>query len=417
MRSFLPLIRAEWPLLLFGFGMLFCSSFGQTFFIGLFSGAIREDLGLSHGEFGAIYSAATLASAVLLVWSGALIDRLDLRLFTCLVALGLALGCALLAGSQGALTLLIAIFMLRHMGQGLLGLTGPTATMRYVATDRGKANAIVGMGFSFSEALLPTLAIALLGLVGWRQSWLLWGAVALLLAPAICLWALRGHSARHSAYLQGLDDSHAAAANSRQRQWTRNEVIRDPQLYLFLPALIAQPMLFTGFIFHQVKLVEDKHWDLGLWAQLFVFYAAVNVVCKLFAGLIVDRFGAVRSVPLVCLPLGAGLLLLACSDSFLVAWGFMGLMAVSVGAYSTLSSPFYSEMYGTLHLGAIKSFTAATMVFATAVAPLVMGWLIDRGMSMDAMAVGAAVYVVIASALARLGARRRFAATATTPAG
>ncbi len=411
MRSFLPLIRAEWPLLLFGFSMMFCSSFGQTFFIGLFSGVIREDLGLSHGEFGGIYSAATLASAIVLVWSGALIDRLDLRLYTCAVACGLALGCIALAGSQGALSLLLAMFLLRHLGQGLLGLSGPTATMRYVSASRGKANAIVGMGFSFGEALLPTAAIALLAALGWRGSWLLWGAALLLLAPALCLWSLRGHGQRHSAYVATLQSQQAGAAAGSQRQWTRNEVIRDPLLYLFLPALLAQPMLFTGFIFHQVQLVDEKHWELSTWAGLFVFYALVNVICKLAAGLIVDRFGAVRSVPLVCLPLGLGFLLLASSDSFLVAWGFMGLMAVSVGAYSTLSSPFFAEMYGTLHLGAIKSFTAATMVFATAVAPLIMGWLIDRGTSMDAMALAAAVYVVIASLLARSAARRRQAAS------
>lgn len=408
MRSFLPLIRAEWPLLLFGFSMMFCSSFGQTFFIGLFSGTIREDLGLSHGDFGAIYSAATLASAVVLVWSGALIDRLDLRLYTCLVALGLAAGCFLLAGSHGVLMLLLAIFTLRHLGQGLLGLSGPTATMRYVSHQRGKANALVGMGYSLGEAILPSLAIGLLAWLSWRQSWLFWGALVLVLAPLLSLWTLRDQSARHTRYLDGLREASGNAADGAQRQWTRNEVIRDPLLYMFLPALLAQPMLFTGFIFHQVQLVEEKHWELGAWAQLFVFYAFVNVICKLLAGVLVDRFSAVRTAPVVCLPMGLGLLLLALSDSFLAAWGFMGLMAVSVGTYSTLSSPFYSEMYGTLHLGAIKSFTAATMVFATAVAPLAMGWLIDLGVGLDAMALIAVGYTLLASLLARA------AATSTT---
>ncbi len=415
MRSFLPLIRAEWPLLLFGFSMMFCSSFGQTFFIGLFSGAIREDLGLSHGDFGAIYSAATLASAVVLVWSGALIDRLDLRLYTCLVALGLALGCVMLALSHGPVMLLLAIFALRHLGQGLLGLSGPTATMRYLTRERGKGNALVGMGYSLGEALLPSIAIGLLAWLSWRQSWLAWGALVLVLAPLLSLWTLREQGSRHASYLQALRDEAGNPAQGVQRQWTRSEVIRDPLLYMFLPALLAQPMLFTGFIFHQVQLVEEKHWDLGAWAQLFVFYAFVNVICKLFSGVLIDRFGAVRAAPLVCLPMGLGLLVLGMSDSFLAAWGFMGLMAVSVGAYSTLSSPFYSEMYGTLHLGSIKSFTAATMVFATAVAPLAMGWLIDLGVSLASMAFIAAAYTVLASLLARSAARRWQRSSAAAP--
>ena len=79
MKSFLPLIKAERRLLLFGFVMTFGSSLGQTYFIGLFGGDIRSDLALSHGEFGAIFSAATLASAILLLRTGSLIDHMDLR--------------------------------------------------------------------------------------------------------------------------------------------------------------------------------------------------------------------------------------------------------------------------------------------------------------------------------------------------
>ena len=79
MKSFIPLIRREWRLLLFGFVMAFGSSYGQTFFIALFSGDIRSELQLSHSGFGLLYSAATLASAGILLWSGSIIDTWDLR--------------------------------------------------------------------------------------------------------------------------------------------------------------------------------------------------------------------------------------------------------------------------------------------------------------------------------------------------
>ncbi len=411
MLSFLPLIRQEWRLLLFGFVMTFGSSFGQTYFIGLFSGDIRADLGLSHGEFGGIYSAATLGSAVLLLWSGALIDHLDLRLYACLVAAGLAAGCLLLAASHGPLLLFLAILALRHLGQGLMGLAGPTAMVRYLDHQRGKANALSGVGYSLSEAILPSAAIALLGILGWRGSWVFWGAALLFVTPLVSLWLLRGHHLRHASYLQGLGETSAVTGGSR-RQWTRGEVLRDPLFYLFLPALMAQPMLFTGFMFHQVHLVGEKGWDIATWAGLYVFYALVNTLCKLLAGLLVDNIGAVRLAPLVCLPLGAGLALLAAGDHFAVAWGFMGLMAISVGVYSTLSSPFYSEMYGTRHLGSIKSLTTSAMVFATAIAPLLMGWLIDTGVGMDAMALAGAAYTLLASGLAFAGMRRQVLARA-----
>jgi MFS family permease len=119
MKSFLPLIQSEWRLLLFGFAMAFASSLGQTYFIGLFSGEIRLDLGLSHGAFGGIYSAATLTSAVLLLWTGSLIDRVDLLRYTYAVTVGLALACVLMAGSNSIVMLFLAVLALRHLGQGL----------------------------------------------------------------------------------------------------------------------------------------------------------------------------------------------------------------------------------------------------------------------------------------------------------
>lgn len=406
MKSFLPLIRSEWRLLLFGFTMMFGSSLGQTYFIGLFSGEIRAELGLSHGSFGGIYSAATLASAILLLWSGSLIDRMDLQRYAYLVILGLACACAVMAASSGPLLLFLAILGLRQLGQGLMGLTASTTVVRYLDRHPGKANALSGMGYSVSEAVLPGLVVASLAVMSWRQSWLLWGGMALLVLLPLAWFLLRGHGQRHRDYLAGLEAPADPASAPARRQWSRGEVIRDPAFYLFLPALMAQPMLFTGFMFHQVHLVEQKGWSLPAWAGLYILYALVSTGCKLVAGLLVDRYSAVRLVPLVCLPLGLGLLLLGLFDSFATATAFMCLMGISVGVYSTLSSPFYAELYGTLHLGAIKSLTTSTMVLATAVAPVLMGALADRGTSMEHMALGGAAYTLAASALAVLAAAR-----------
>ena len=67
--------------LLFGFILTFCSSFGQTFFIGIFNPYIREDLSLSHSEFGLIYSLATLLSSFSLIWIGKKIDDFKIIYF------------------------------------------------------------------------------------------------------------------------------------------------------------------------------------------------------------------------------------------------------------------------------------------------------------------------------------------------
>lgn len=409
MKSFIPLIRSEWRLLLFGFAMTFASSLGQTYFIGLFGGEIRADLALSHGEFGTVYSAATLLSAVLLLWSGALIDRMDLRHFSYILVAGLAAGCLLLAVSQNVWMLFISILMLRHLGQGLMSMTSTTAMVRYLDHQKGKANALSGIGYSVSEALLPGLVVGLLFWLNWRESWVFWAAVMAIIMPVLIHRLLRNHEQRHQAYLQSFEDEYDESKPVdqvekspvvRRKQWTRAEVIRDPQFYLFLPALMTMPMLFTGFIFHQVHLLDEKGWSLALWGGLYVLYALTNTVTKLVAGVLIDRFGAVVLVAIMSLPLAAGLLILASSDHISVAVLFMFFLGVSAGIYSTLAAPFFSEKYGNKHLGSIKSLSTSVMVFASAVSPVIMGWLIDGGVTMDSMALGGVVYIVTASGLA-----------------
>ncbi len=415
MKSFAPLLQREWRLLLFGFVMTFGSSLGQTYFIGLFSGEIRAELSLSHGEFGAVYSAATLLSAVILLWSGSLIDRISLPRYSYLVVIGLALGCALLALSREFFTLFLGLLVLRHFGQGLMGMAGATSMVRYLYHARGKANALSGLGYSLSEAILPSCVIALLAVLTWRESWLFWAALLVVVMPLLIHITLRGHDQRHAQYLHNLGAATTEGGVAPQKQWTRQQVMTDPLFYLFMPALLAQPMLFTGFMFHQVQLVQEKGWDLAVWASLYIVYALVSMVCKLWAGLLVDRFGAVRLVPLMCLPFGLGLLLLCYFDTTATAILFMVLMGITIGIYATLSSPFFSELYGTLHLGAIKSMTTAAMVFATAVAPVLMGRMIDLGVSMEAMALVSAVYIAVASALAFYACRWRLAARSARP--
>ena len=201
----LALIRQEWRLLLFGFLMTFWSSPGQTFLISLFSGEIRAEMGLSDGEFAGIYSLATLASAVVVIWSGALADRIDLKKLSLFVVCGLAIGCGMMAFSDTVVLLLISLFLLRQFGQALMFIISSTAMVRYLDENKGKANALAGMGYTVAEAVMPGLLVALLLWVGWRQSWLVAGALLLVFMLPATFYLLRDQRQRHQRYQSQLE--------------------------------------------------------------------------------------------------------------------------------------------------------------------------------------------------------------------
>ncbi|MDZ7748345.1 MAG: MFS transporter [Halofilum sp. (in: g-proteobacteria)] len=389
--------------LAFGFLLPFFSGFGQTFFIGIFGAELRADFGLGSGDFGLIYSLATLANAAALVWLGRLIDRVDLRLYTvvtCITYVGACLYMAFVPALP--LLLFVGFFLLRLTGQGLMSHIGVTTMGRHFDAGRGTAVSVANAGFPAAEALFPPLGVALLALLGWRHTWLAIGVVLALLLVPLVLWLLRGHGEREQQRRTELD-AHAAASGA-ERSWLLSEVLRDPHFYRVLPAMLVTPFAVTGLFFHQAALAADKGWTLAWFASAFVVYALAQIAGTLASGPLVDRAGAARLLPFFLLPIAAGLGPLAGSDAAWVAPAFMLGAGLTAGAGMTLLGALWAEMYGVLHLGAIRSLTWALVVFASALAPALFGYLMDAGTGVEAIAGGCLVAALVSGGLA--GMRR-----------
>jgi MFS family permease len=241
----------------FGFFLAFLSSAGQTYFIGVFGPGIQADFGLDTGSWGQIYMLGTLASALVINWSGTLIDRLDLRLFTGLVLAGLAGACLVMGSVTSPMLLVVAIFMLRQFGQGLASHAGITSMARYYDHDRGKAIALAAIGYAFGEALLPVAGLYAATLWGWRDTFQVVALVVLLsLLPA--LWLLKGQKLRHANHTAALAQR-AAEADGRS-DYTRGQMLSEARFYYLLPAMIATPMIGTALFFFPDEIARAKGW-------------------------------------------------------------------------------------------------------------------------------------------------------------
>ena len=257
--SYIDFVRDNRRFLAFGVLMSFSSSFGQTFFIGVFGPEFRDAFGLSHSQWGSIYLLGTLASAALLPFAGRLIDHIDLRVYVGVVGAALAIACLFAASAVGPVSLVLAILALRLSGQGLSSHIAQTAMARYYDTQRGRALASTTLGLAAGEALLPVLAVALIGVVGWRAAYAGAGVAHGLLILPVLLWLLRGHAGRHEAYLSRQTAGHpGAASRGPSRGWTRAEVLRDATFYQLLPCIVAQSLVLTAMFFHHLTVAEAK---------------------------------------------------------------------------------------------------------------------------------------------------------------
>jgi MFS family permease len=237
------------------------------------------------------------------------------------------------------------------------------------------------------------LAVLVLDL-GWRWGWRAF-AVVLVLAILPLLTGLLRRADRHPVVEEATIGTPPPPVPSRRQ----SEVLRDWRFWLLLPGLLSSSILVTGIFFHHVHIVEAKGWSLGLFAATFTVYATGAVVSSLSSGWLVDKLGAKRPLIVFPLILAWGCLLLAASDAFIAGILMMLLFGIVSGGQSTTTSALWAELYGTEHIGAIRSLAMAVMVFGSAVSPIIFGAVFDQGISVEALAVAAALYAALAGML------------------
>jgi len=374
-----------------GFLLTFFSSFGQTFFISLSAGDIRAEYGLSHGDFGLLYMAATLGSAFTLLWVGKIVDRFSPAQVTIMIVPMLALGALGMAYSTHIVTLVIVIYLLRLFGQAMMTQNALTATARWFSANRGKALSFVTLGHNVGEAVLPFVFVLVVTSIGWRSSWLA-AALLLLLFALPTILVLISKDREHQA-------SDPEPMITASRDWTRAEVIRDSLFWLMMLGILAPPFIGTTIFFHQIYLVELRGWSLPVFASAFSIMAFSTILFVLIAGVLIDRFSAVELLPSFLLPLAFACFILGEFNAQWSAFAFMALLGVSYGFSSTLFGAIWPELYGTKHLGSIRAVVVAMMVFGTAAGPGLTGWLIDHGVSYPKQITAMGIYCLCACAL------------------
>ncbi|RZU99013.1 MFS transporter [Spiribacter vilamensis] len=396
-----PLVRHRY-LLAFAFLLAFLSGHGQTYFISLFGGEIRAAFELSNTEFGGLYSAATLTSGILVIALGRGVDRMPLGLFTAAVIVGAAAGGVLLATAPSAAWLLPGFLLLRLCGQGLMVHVAQTTVGRRVERGRGTAIGVVTVGLPAGEAVLPAMVVVLMATLGWRMSWGVFALVLVAVALPLALLFLRltagqpSVSDEASVAADGNTDKQPGPSTGPVNDWSRAQVLGDPRFYRIMPAILAPPFLITALFFHQVPIAEAKGWALGWLSTAFVLFALSHVVSLTVSGMLIDRLGAARLLRLYLAPILAALLVLGFVPGDPAALLYLGLAGLSVGTASTLMGAVWPELYGIRHLGAIRAMAHGAMVLSTAIAPLLIGALLDAGISLPALASALAGYVVVA---------------------
>jgi len=375
--------------IIFGFIFTFFSSFGQSYFLGLFNSSIRETLSISHGQFGSIFASATLCSSLLLIWVGKKIDDVNVFKFAIFVTILLSFSCFFFSKISSVILLFIGIFLMRFSGQGMMSHTATTTISRYFTKSRGKALSVGWFGLSSAEFILPVLIVFLLTITNWETIWMIISFIVLIVLP-IASYLLVKNINLDSREITNEDEN----KEKNIKQWTRKEVIKDYRFYIINMNMLAMPWIATGTFVYQSFISSSKNWGQYVIAQSFMSYSVLTVVTLLISGFLVDKYTSRRLLIYMNIPLLLSVLVIIYFNSPISAFVFLGLIGISNGLANLLGSSIWAEIYGVKHIGSIKALTTALMVFATASGTALFGILIDKGFSIEKIAVVSGTYIL-----------------------
>ena len=379
----------KFKVILFGFIFTFFSSFGQSYFLGLFNSSIREALSITHGQFGSIYASATLCSSLLLIWVGKKIDDVNIFKFAFFVTVLLSFACFFFSRITSVFLLFVAIFLMRFSGQGMMSHTASTTISRYFTRTRGKALSISWFGLSSAEFIMPVLMVYLLTVIDWQNLWLIFSITVLIVLPIASFLLIKNLN---------LDSREANDENIKEveiKQWKRIEVIKDYRFYIISSNMLAMPWIFTGFAVFQSFVQTSKGWGPYVIAQSFMSYSILSVLTLFLSGFLIDKFTSRKLLIYMNIPLLLSVIVLFFFDTPVTAFVFLGLVGISNGFANILGSSTWAELYGVKYLGSIKALTTALMVFATAFGTALFGYLIDIGFTVGDIAVVSGTYIFV----------------------
>jgi OFA family oxalate/formate antiporter-like MFS transporter len=389
---------------------------GQTMGFSVFTQILSEELGLTASVLSTCYLIGTVGSGLLLPRVGRLFDRIGARVMGVGVSILMGLGLFYLSqidvglaafskllptvpSSTIAFVLItIGFFWLRFTGQGALTMASRSMLGKWFNRHRGMVMSLSGVAVSFSFSLAPWALNELNEAFTWKGTWFLLGCIIMFGMGLVCWVFFRDNPEECGLVMDGSiieDDSKPKNQDLViYREFTRSEALKTTSFWIFNLALGMQSFLITGYTFHVVAIADGMGIELQRLLSAFIPASITGIVLSLIAG-VVNPYIRLKYI-LALMPLGgfifASSFFLEGTTAYLlliVGLGFSG------GTFGIVSGIVWPRFFGRKHLGSISGVNAATMVYASAIAPLVYSLFNDISGSFLGVLFGSAIVCLL----------------------
>lgn len=348
---------------------------GQTAGISVFIDPMIATLDLTRSGVATAYLFATLASAMILPRVGRLVDQWGSKRALLIVAVAFGIALVATAGVRGFVSIAIAFFFLRLLGQGSLPLVASTAVAPWFRRRRGFAIGVTAAVGASLMSLVPIGSAALIRGIGWRMSWLvLAAAVVTILVPI----ALRGIVNRPADIGQEPDgdrptvDQGAARPDPHGDSFTRSEALRTPAFWVLAGAVASTGAIGTALKFHQIALLGEQGLSSIEAAANFLPQTVGVLLTTLIVGALIDRIG-LRWILVVAMAVQAAAMVAVPFITPGLSALIYGLLLGSAGSVTRASEAAATpNLYGLRELGAIRGVLRLISTGSSGLGPVVL---------------------------------------------
>lgn len=366
-----------WVIMVIGTFGLIATSPGQTSSVSVFIEHIITDLGLSRSLVSTLYTIATLIGSLALPFVGRQFDKRGPRRTIALISL--AFGCATIYMGfvRGPWLLLFGFIAIRMLGQGSLQLVSSNLINNWWVRRRGIILGVAGMLAGLVElGAFPALINGLIGLFGWRMTWVALGSALLLVFLPVSIAFVRNQPEEFGLEPDGgtgPQPPSKAATYAAEQNWTLAEARRTPVFWISAAGMATIAMLGTGQMFHNVSIFLDNGLDPALAAALFLPMAATTASVNLVSGILVGRVPVRYMLAVGLLFQGLALWMALYLVSVAAVWMYAVVIGVFHGMGRTTRFVLWPTYFGRKHLGSIAGVGTAFLIAGSALGPMPFG--------------------------------------------
>ncbi len=358
-----------------GFGIQ-AVGIGILITFGVFFKPLLVDFEWSRATLSGAQSLAMLVSGILGILIGRLSDRLGPRMVMSVAAFFLGLGLLLMSGLNHVWQLFFFYSVIFGIGLSAVDIIPLSTTARWFIRRRGIMTGIVKVGTGAGQRVIPLVASLLIAGYGWRISYVIIGAAAMVLLIFIGQ-LLRRDPAQMGLLPDGNKELQTQSSRLTETDFYIREALRTWQFWTICFTFLATMFGLLMIMVHIVPHVTDIGISSTTAAGILSAIGGISMVGRLVTGIAIDRIGNRLSMIICLILLILALLWLQLAGELWMFYLFAVVYGFGHGGLFTVISPIVAEYFGIRSHGVLFGIVFCSAMVGGAIGPVIAGHIFD----------------------------------------